>query len=100
MMKYIAFQNDAGDEFIVTFPPMFHHDRYAEVLDYVRMDKGRNDWERFGVMESYMPISAGFVDFSGNCHGRSETLGLDSRGEEDTMLLKSGGMKKGVVKPT
>lgn len=33
------------------------------------------------------PISAGFIGSNGNCHGNSETLGLDSRLDEDSELL-------------
>lgn len=33
-------------------------------------------------------VSAGMLEFpSLECHGRSETLGIDSRGEEDSRLI-------------
>lgn len=34
------------------------------------------------------PVSAGFFTEDGQCYGHSESLKLDSRGEEDSRLLK------------
>lgn len=100
-MKYIVFADeDTGNEFIVTFPKMFDHDRFAEVVDMVRVGDSRN-WERLAFVDNYMPVAAGFVYPSGECYGRSETLNLDSRGAQDTALLKNGnGFIKGPVAST
>ena len=87
-MKYIVF-SDGLDEFIVTFPKMFNHDFFAEAVVTVKIGEHRN-WRRLYGVVDYMPIAAGFVYPDGTCYGRSETLNLDSRGEQDTALLKNG----------
>jgi hypothetical protein len=68
--KYIITRNRE----IIVFPEMIQHSDFS-------------DWE---------PISAGFISFGVNkdgnptcsCHGRSISLGLDSRPEEDTLIAK------------
>lgn len=71
MAKYIRTKKDQ----IVIFPESFNHSDFAE----------------------FEPINAGFVDikidpdnhlFTCNCHGRSYSLGLKSKPEEDTELIK------------
>lgn len=72
-MKYIVMQDDEGGETIITFSKQIHHAAMAESLEDIRS----------------RPIAAGFVE-NGKCHGRSETLDLDSRGYVDTALLNKG----------
>ncbi len=68
--KYIITRNRE----IIVFPEMIQHSDFS-------------DWK---------PISAGFISFGVNkdgnptcsCHGRSISLGLDSRPEEDTLIAK------------
>lgn len=68
--KYIITRNRE----IIVFPEMIQHSDFS-------------DWE---------PISAGFISFGVNkdgnptcsCYGRSISLGLDSRPEEDTLIAK------------
>ena len=82
-MKYIVMLLD-GKELIFVFPKMVDHDRMCEALGAIRFGDGRN-WER--KFRDGEAISAGFVS-GGVCHGRSETLDLDSRGAADTKLLQ------------
>lgn len=82
-MKYVVVKSDEQGEQLFTFPKTIDHDKFAEVLNYIR--HGDRDWIRI----YREPISAGFVS-DGKCYGRSETLNLDSR-KEDTALLARGG---------
>ena len=82
-MKYICMKHEAGMEEIFLFPRWVNHDCMEEVLEAVK-DQTRGNWKR----EFREPISAGFVNSSLECHGNSETLGLDSRGDVDTELLR------------
>ncbi len=79
-MKYVV-AKIKGEEEIFTFPRSINHDRFCEVLSFIKHGSDR-DWSR----EYAEPVSAGFVD-NGKCHGHSETLRLKSRGELDTALL-------------
>jgi hypothetical protein len=82
-MKYICFDNaDTGKEEVILFPNSIHHDCMVEAADRIR-NQSYGNWKRV----DRMPISAGFVDSNMVCHGRSETLDLDSR-PEDTLILK------------
>lgn len=82
-MKYIVIQ--LGEkESIFVFPRDVDHDRMFEACEAIRFGNERN-WVR-EIRMNGEAISAGFVD-GGVCHGRSETLGLASRGEADTALL-------------
>lgn len=84
-MKYVCVKNEDGKEEIFTFPRTVNHDRFAEVLSMIKVDgRGPNDWNR----EFRKPVSAGFIDQQGNCHGKSETLRLNSR-KEDTAIYKA-----------
>jgi hypothetical protein len=83
-MKYLVAVVE-GKETIFVFPKTVDHDRMAEALQAIRFGSERN-WRR-EIREGDV-ISAGFVDAGFNCHGRSETLDLDSRGEKDTTLLQ------------
>lgn len=82
-MKYIVVKLD-GEEQIFVFPKSVDHDRMMEAIGAIRMGSQRN-WNR--VYRDADTISAGFV-VNGCCQGHSETLGLKSRGEADTMLLR------------
>jgi hypothetical protein len=87
-MKYLV-ANLEGHEAMFVFPRAVDHDRMAEALTMIRFGYNHN-WERKllprdGKADGNI-ISAGFVD-NGKCHGRSETLGLFSRGDADTELL-------------
>ena len=80
-MKYICTDSDYGEEIFI-FPRTVNHDAMAEVLCRIK-NHTHGNWRR--VFRN--PISAGFVDINCNCFGKSETLGIESRGAVDTSLL-------------
>lgn len=83
-MKYlVAVLN--SKEMMFVFPRDVDHDRMAEALEAIRFGDDHN-WRRELQTEGSI-IAAGFIDPEGMCHGRSETLGLESRGAVDTELL-------------
>lgn len=81
-MKYIVFNLNCK-EMIFVFPRDVDHNRMAEACEAIRWG-GEHNWRRSLRMDGEA-ISAGFIT-NGKCHGRSETLNLDSR-EEDNALL-------------
>lgn len=81
-MKYIVTQQDDGVEEIFLFPTAVHHDAFAELVDSYK-DQTYGNWQRV----FRQPVRAGFVDGNFNCHGVSETLGLQSDPVKDTQLL-------------
>lgn len=80
-MKYIVTKLD-GKEVIFVFPRSIDHDRMWEAMAAIRF--GDHNWER--KIHDGELVSAGFID-NGYCHGRSETLGIESRNAIDTALL-------------
>ena len=82
-MKYITTEQKNGKLEIFTFPDSVNHDCMAEAIRKMRNQTFGN-WERVGRI----PLSAGFVNASGICLGESESLGLVSRGDKDTSLLR------------
>ena len=80
--KYVVVSSDEQGEQLFTFPKDINHDDFAEVLNYIKIGEGRN-WKRV----YRKPISAGFTD-GARCYGKSETLELGSRPNQDTALLK------------
>ena len=84
-LKYIVMQHK-GNESIFVFPSIVDHDRMFEALESIRFGESRN-WER--KYKQGEAISAGFIT-RGKCHGRSETLNLESRPKEDTELFERG----------
>ena len=88
-MKYIVVSLNDKEE-IFTFPNIVDHDRFAECIEGIRFGCESN-WERklFKAVKNGEIISAGFINSSGECYGRSETLDLKSRGSQDTALLKA-----------
>jgi hypothetical protein len=88
-MKYIVVVLE-GVESIFTFPRSVDHDRMHEAIEAIRFGSERNWSRKFREGEA---IAAGFVD-GGVCHGRSETLDLDSRGEADTKLFAANAARQ------
>lgn len=86
-MKYIAAKL-GNQEFIVTFPIFINHDYFWNAVKTTRFDIGLRDWER-KLYEAEV-IGAGFIR-DGKCYGRSETLGVDSRGDLDSSLITKNG---------
>ena len=83
-MKYVVTKTQNGPEQIFIFEKGIDHDRFYEVLSYIK--EGDRDWKR----EFRKLISAGFTDGK-ICWGRSESLNKDSRPKEDTILLQTSG---------
>lgn len=81
-MKYIVMAL-ADQEEIFVFPRTIDHDRMKEACETIRFGDERNWNRKYRQGEC---VSAGFID-NGVCHGRSETLGLSSRGVVDTKLF-------------
>ena len=84
-MKYVVTKTQDGPEQIFIFEKSIDHDRFYEVLSYIKEGHDR-DWNR----EFRKLISAGFTDGK-NCWGRSESLNKNSRPKEDTILLQTSG---------
>lgn len=82
-MKYIV-MTLAEKEEIFVFPRNVDHDRMFEACEHIRFGDDR-DWNRKYLRHGEC-VAAGFID-GGNCYGKSETLGIKSRGEKDTKLL-------------
>ena len=82
-MKYITTEDKNGHLDIFTFPDSINHDCMAEALEGIR-SQTFGDWERI----RRIPLSAGFVNASGICVGESVSLGIESRGSQDTDLLR------------
>lgn len=93
-MKYIVVELD-GKEQIFTFPKSVDHDRMLEAVGAIRMGSDTN-WRR--QYRGAGLVSAGFVD-GGVCHGRSETLGMASRGVADTALLADALAATATIQP-
>ena len=86
-MKYVVTKTKNGPEQIFIFEKGIDHDRFYEVLSYIKEGHDR-DWKR----EFRELISAGFSDGK-ICWGKSETLNKNSRPKEDTILLQTSGKK-------
>ena len=80
-MKYVVTKTKDGPEQLFIFDKKIDHNKFYEVLSYIKEGHDR-DWKR----EFRELISAGFTDGK-TCYGRSETLGKDYRPKEDTALL-------------
>lgn len=83
-MKYICTKKADGTEEIFTFSMKINHDCMMEAVESIK-NQTHNRWIRI----HRDIISAGFVSAKGTCFGNSETLGVKSRGDVDTELLKN-----------
>lgn len=83
-MKYIVTTNcdNYDKEEIFIFNENIHHDCMAEAIEGIK-NQSHGNWDR----QYHKPIAAGFTD-GRKCWGRSETLGLGSRGKVDSDLIK------------
>lgn len=80
-MKYIVTECEDGKEDIFIFSERIHHDCMMEMLRCIK-NQSYGQWGRV----SRGCIAAGFTDGI-KCWGRSETLDIDSRGEQDAKLI-------------
>lgn len=70
-MKYIAFEG-----------PM-----HQEIILFVESRKHNHVFQDLGLRKEDL-LGAGFVSSSMNCWGKSTSLGIPSRGDEDTAILR------------
>lgn len=75
--KYIVMEHKDLGELVIMFPPQFVHSMIARGAE--------RDMD--ARLVAY-PVSAGFVNVDGSAYGESESLGLGSRPEKDTELLR------------
>ncbi len=82
-MKYIVISH-LGVEYMFICPKNIHltHENFADAIHTMKFVNSNHDWQR---MYNSHVVSAGFVNNQGWCHGRSESLNIDSR-EEDSIL--------------
>lgn len=73
-MKYVVFDGYNGKQIIV-FPKNIQHLDFADSITRMSFD-------------TMHPISGGFIK-DGECVGESISLGMKSRGDDDTKLLKT-----------
>lgn len=78
--KYICFEDD-NTQHMVVFPKIIDHNRMFQALQCTNDDTV--EWYNIDV------VSAGFINYSGQCYGESQTLDTLSKGKEDTELLLS-----------
>lgn len=86
-MKYIVTKTKEGKEEIFIFPKSINHDCMMEALRGIR-NQSTGQWVRV----RRQAIAAGFVRDIGDgdgivCYGRSESLQLESRGLQDSLLV-------------
>lgn len=87
-MKYIILQRHIGDliqETPVIFPKWLIHSDMAEVC------------RRLPELRTAMIVAAGFWNPVTGCGGKSESLGVSSRGEQDTDLIMVCDYSQGLV---
>ena len=83
--KYICVNNpEEKKEEIFIFPVWVDHDTFYEGVRMLR----NHTWGNWHRVDREI-ISAGFIDKDLKCHGKSESLKVESRGDVDTELLKS-----------
>lgn len=71
-MKYIVLKT-GGAEMMIVFPEVLVHKEVAGAMS--------------GLVKDAEVVGAGFVNPEGDCFGRSDSLGIKSRGKTDTELL-------------
>ena len=81
-MKYIVTLDESDKEEMFIFPMSVNHDVFAGCVERMK-NQSHGSWVRV----TRDVISAGFTD-GVTCWGRSETLNMHSRPNEDTLLLK------------
>lgn len=72
-MKFVTFVGYNREEHIIVFPPIIQHREMARSVTE-------------NSLGSLKPISGGFV-VNGECIGKSVSLNMKSRGDEDAALL-------------
>jgi hypothetical protein len=83
-MKYIIISVQ-GEELAFLFPDTVMHRDMLETVLTMRVSEGRS-WSR--PYREAECVAAGFVSVEGFCYGHSESIGVDSRGEVDSAIIK------------
>lgn len=85
-MKYIVMRAEVNDEMAlelpIIFPDILVHADVAKCVGWMMQEQFK---------APVKAISAGFlnsIEFDGICYGKSESLGLSSRGSVDEKLIK------------
>jgi len=85
-MKYICLQHrQTKEKFIVAFDRSLNHVDMAEVAARVKVYENSPPYSWNSGLLSV--VSAGFIDHKGSCHGRSESLQLNSDPEDTKIWL-------------
>lgn len=71
--KYVCYRDDDGHDVLETFEPSIIHAQYVESE---------------GIARTRL-VSAGFATQHGECYGHSTSLGISSRPDQDTALLRA-----------
>lgn len=94
-MKYIMLlieREDANVNVPIIFPDMMNHDNVAESIKH---NLGMNH----DIAETKV-VSAGFITMNNTgvqCHGKSETLKIKSRGKEDSIIINTYDYMHGIT---
>jgi hypothetical protein len=90
-MKYVMFKvNQISMEMPIIFPDFINHNDMSEIIQRHMLS--------LHEMKCH-PISAGFINLGPRvkCHGKSTTLKLNSRPEEDSLIVNTFGYTHGFV---
>lgn len=97
-MKYIILELDHGNGLVREIPVIFGEALvHAVVSESIINGTMRED----SNIERMRPVAAGFLSCielgNVNCHGKSESLKLESRGQEDVDLMKLHDYTHGLI---
>lgn len=102
-MKYIVLtleKDGLKRELPILFPSCLSHKEVADALKAMRVEHG-NGWKR--PLADAEAVSAGFLNsaqlmaLDSTCFGRSESLGVESRGDQDSALITECDFTHGIV---
>lgn len=84
-MKYIILKLE-DKHYPFVFSKSLNHSDFCDIAKKTKMypNGGSRNWER--LLRNSVCVGAGFISKDGTCHGRSESLGIDSR-PEDTKIF-------------
>lgn len=84
-MKYVVLADKHGEETIHTWTrnDLLTHKDMADAIQKISVGG-----DYFKPLLSSKVVAAGFIGDNGECYGFSHSLGVQSRGEQDTELLR------------
>lgn len=89
LAKYVVILS-GQTEMLFTFPNDIAHNHMFDAVTMVKEGLPLN-WTRPHRLAKI--VSAGFINNAGECGGKSESLGIESRGTADTALFRAGGQR-------